>query len=111
MTPRKGPRFAVQLPLKAHDASAQWRGTVVNVSDDGCAVLTDSCPVVGSYWTLRIETAQPDQTVDVELAAVRWQAADRCGLEFIKIRQEKKTVLHGFVGLLAGVRSERGDAT
>ncbi len=111
MKPRKGPRFAVQLPLRAHDTSAQWQGTVVNVSVDGCAVLTDRCPAVGSYWTLQIETAQSDQTVDVELAAVRWQAGERCGLEFIKIRQEKKSVLHGFVGLLAGIRPEGGGAT
>lgn len=97
---RKQIRYGVQLPVVLRDRSGHYRGTVVNLSIEGCAVLADAPLAPGSYWVLSIETGQPERTLDIELAVVRWSRESRCGLEFIKVRAEKKPELIAFVRLL-----------
>ena len=100
MKPRRSRRVAVQLPVTLRDASLQGQGTVVNISIDGCAALTKPILAVGSYYSLDIELPQEGAALEIELAAVRWQAGDRCGMEFIRVREERKAELQAFVRLL-----------
>lgn len=100
MISRKSTRYGVQLSTVLQDQTLTREGTVVNLSIDGCAVITDSTLDSGSYWALSIETGQPGRKLDVELAVVRWVRDVRCGMEFIKVRDTRKQDLAAFVQLL-----------
>ncbi len=97
---RKSVRYGVQLSASLQDGLRGHEGTIVNLSIDGCAVITEIPLAPGSYWAVRMETGQPGRILEVELAVVRWSRETRCGMEFIKIRAEKKTDLDAFVTLL-----------
>ena len=100
MITRKSARYGVQLPAVLQDRSKTSQGTVVNLSIDGCAVITDASLAPGSYWALSMETGQPDRILEVELAAVRWARDTRYGMEFIKVQEPRKQDLAAFVQLL-----------
>ncbi|GKS60006.1 hypothetical protein YTPLAS18_35330 [Nitrospira sp.] len=100
MISRKSTRYGVQLAAVLQDQSKTCAGTVVNLSIDGCAVLTDTTLTSGSYWALSMETGQPGRNVEVELAVVRWARDHRCGMEFIKVQEVRKQDLAAFVQLL-----------
>ena len=100
MISRKSTRYGVQLAAVLQDRSRTYEGTVVNLSIDGCAVITDTALKSGSYWALSMETGPPGRSLEVELAAVRWSRDSRCGMEFIKVREVCKQDLAVFVRLL-----------
>ena len=100
MISRKSVRYGVQLTATLHEAGRTHQGTVVNLSIDGCAVITETAVKAGSYWSLSVETGQTDRTIEVELAVVRWRRDGRCGMEFIRIQDDWKQHLAAFVQLL-----------
>ncbi len=101
MTPRKAPRFAIQLPVVFKTESIEASGTVLNLSSGGCAVASSTHVAHGAYPQLQIDAVEGEEPIHVELAAVRWATGDRFGCEFIRIRPEQADRLSKFLRTLA----------
>ena len=100
MEGRKHTRFAVQLPVSFSGDQLSNEGTILNVSAEGCAITSDTVPGDGVYLQLAMQLREPEEPVQVDLAAVRWVSAKRFGVEFIKIRVEEGARLKKFVKAL-----------
>lgn len=98
--PRQSPRFAVQLPTVLGMGDDRQAATILNVSAHGCAVTAERRPVVGAYVSLEVDLLNGAPPVAVELAAVRWIAGHRCGMEFIRMSPEMSARLQAFVDLM-----------
>jgi c-di-GMP-binding flagellar brake protein YcgR len=93
-------RFSVQLPCTLGARAHKTQGTVLNLSRQGCAVMTAQPPSVSSYLSLWISLPENSMSIEIELAVVRWVAEQRCGFEFIRISPEMLNRLGSFVSLL-----------
>ena len=100
MKPRRVQRFSVQLPAMLRGDGLERQGTIVNVSVDGCAVITDAPVPVGSYVRIGVQPTAQESPLEIELAAVRWRDGSRIGCEFIKVQPPMKSRLAEFVRLL-----------
>lgn len=93
-------RFAIQLPCTLGDHTHRSEGAVLNLSRQGCAVMTAQPPSVSSYLALWIDLLNGTTPIEIELAGVRWVSGQRCGLEFIRISPEMLSRLGSFVSVL-----------
>ncbi len=100
MEGRKHTRFAVQLPVSFSGDQISDGGTILNVSAEGCAITSDTVAGVAVYLEMTMQLREREEPVQVDLAAVRWVAATRFGVEFIKIRPEERERLRKFVKML-----------
>ena len=101
MEGRKHTRFAVQLPVSFRGDQLSHGGTILNLSAEGCAIMSESVAVVAAvYLQLTMQLREREEPVQVDLAAVRWSSATRFGVEFIKIRPEEGERLKKFVKVL-----------
>ena len=97
---RKLRRFAIQLPCTLDDHTYRSEGTILNLSVQGCAVMTALPPSVSSHLAVWIDLPDSTTPVEIELAGVRWVSGQRCGLEFIRISPEMLNRLDSFVSVL-----------
>ncbi|HMS84370.1 MAG TPA: PilZ domain-containing protein [Nitrospira sp.] len=97
---RKFQRFAIQLPCALGDLTHRTDGTVINLSRQGCAVMTAQPPSVSSHLALWIDLLDDASPIEIELAGVRWISDERCGFEFIRITPEMLIRLGSFVSVL-----------
>ncbi len=97
---RKIRRFAVQLPSNFGDKTQRESGTILNLSTQGCAMMTERIPAVSTYVSLQVDLLNGVAPLEIELAGVRWIAGNRCGLEFIRISPQMLARLRSFVVLL-----------
>lgn len=97
---RKLLRFAIQLPCTLDDHTYRSEGTILNLSVQGCAVMTALPPSVSSHLALWIDLPDSTTPVEIELAGVRWVSEQRCGFEFIRISPEMLNRLDSFVSVL-----------
>lgn len=100
MEGRKHTRFAVQLPVLFSGDQLSDKGTILNVSAEGCALTSDTIVGTAVYLQLTMHLREQEEPVQVDLAAVRWSSATRFGVEFIKIRPEEGERLKKFVKVL-----------
>jgi N-acetyl-beta-hexosaminidase len=100
MEGRKHTRFAVQLPVSFSGDQLSDGGTILNVSAEGCAITSHKVAGTGIYLQLTMQLREREEPIQVDLAAVRWVAATRFGVEFIKIRSEDGDRLKQFVKAL-----------
>ena len=100
MEGRKHTRFAVQLPVSFSGDQLSDEGTILNLSAEGCAIMSDTVVGAAVYLQLTMQLREREEPVSVDLAAVRWVSATRFGVEFIKIRSEEGERLKKFVNLL-----------
>jgi hypothetical protein len=100
MEGRKHTRFAVQLPVSFSGDQLSDRGTILNLSAEGCAIMSETVAGVAVYLQLTMQLREREEPVQVDLAAVRWVSARRFGVEFIKIRAEEGERLKQFVKAL-----------
>jgi PilZ domain len=100
MEGRKHTRFAVQLPVSFSGDQLSDRGTILNVSAEGCAITSDRVAATGTYLQLTMQLREREDPVQVDLAAVRWVSTTRFGVEFIKMRPEEGDRLKKFVKAL-----------
>lgn len=100
MEGRKHTRFAVQLPVSFSGDQLSEKGTILNVSAEGCAITSDTVAGVAVYLQLTMQLREREEPVHVDLAAVRWVSPTRFGVEFIKIRPEEGERLKKFVKVL-----------
>jgi hypothetical protein len=97
---RRARRFAVQLPAMFGDTAQPNRGTVLNLSMEGCAMMAEHIPDLHTHVSLHIEFPDIPEPVDIGLAGVRWVSDYRCGLEFIRVSDKSLARLRSFVALL-----------
>jgi hypothetical protein len=100
MEGRKHTRFAVQLPVSFSGDQLSERGTILNVSAEGCAITSDTVASAAVYLQLTMQLREREEPVQVDLAAVRWVSATRFGVEFIRIRPDEGERLKKFVKTL-----------
>jgi N-acetyl-beta-hexosaminidase len=100
MKDRKYTRFAVQLPVSFKGDQLSDEGTILNLSEEGCAVTSETVAGVAAYVQLAMQLRANEEPVQVELAAVRWSSATRFGVEFIKIHSKEEERLKKFVKVL-----------
>ena len=100
MEGRKHTRFAVQLPVSFRGDLLSHGGTILNLSSEGCAIMSDTVASAAVYLQLAMQLREREEPVQVDLAAVRWSYATRFGVEFIKIRPEEGERLKQFVKAL-----------
>lgn len=100
MRPRQSRRFAVQLPAVYAVGNDRHGATILNLSAQGCAVTAERLPAAAAYVSLEVVLLNDMPPVAVELAAVRWVADHRCGLEFIRMAPAMSSRLKAFVDLL-----------
>ncbi|MDN5942248.1 MAG: PilZ domain-containing protein [Nitrospira sp.] len=100
MEGRKHTRFAVQLPVSFSGDQLSDRGTILNVSAEGCAITSDTVADAAVYLKMAMQLREREEPVQVDLAAVRWVSATRFGVEFIKIRPAEGERLKKFVKAL-----------
>jgi len=100
MEGRKHTRFAVQLPVSFRGDRLSNGGTILNVSEEGCAITSETAAGAAAYLQLTMQLWEREEPVQVDLAAVRWSSATRFGVEFIKIRPEEGERLKKFVKML-----------
>ena len=100
MEGRKHTRFAVQLPVSFSGDQLSDKGTILNLSAEGCAITSETVAGAPVYLQLTMQLQEREEPVQVDLAAVRWSVATRFGVEFIKIRPEEGERLKKFVKAL-----------
>jgi c-di-GMP-binding flagellar brake protein YcgR len=100
MKGRKHTRFAVQLPVRFKGDELSDGGTILNLSEEGCAITSETVADVAGYLQMMMQLRAEEKPVQVDLAAVRWSSATRFGVEFIKIRPEEEERLKKFVKAL-----------
>jgi c-di-GMP-binding flagellar brake protein YcgR len=97
---RKLRRFAIQVPCTFWNHTYKAEGTILNLSTQGCAVMTVQPPSALSYLALQIDLPDNTTPIEIELAGVRWVSEQRCGFEFIRISPEMANRLGSFVAVL-----------
>jgi hypothetical protein len=100
MQERKHVRFAVQRPVSFRGDLLSGEGTVLNISRQGCAILSDAALETEGYLQLHVQLLEQEEPVHVDLAAVRWSTAKKFGVEFIKMHHDVGERLKRFVQLL-----------
>jgi PilZ domain len=100
MEGRKHTRFAVQLPVSFSGDQFSGEGVILNVSAEGCAIMSDTVGGAGVYLQLTMQLREGDEPIQIDLAAVRWVSASRFGVEFIKIRPNEGERLKKFIKAL-----------
>jgi PilZ domain-containing protein len=100
MQERKDVRYAVQRPVSFRGDLVSGTGTVLNISRQGCAIVSETVAEADAYLQLNVQLLDDQDPVRVDLAAVRWSSAKRFGVEFIKMPQEVGDRLRQFVKLL-----------
>src|SRR4029077_18418766 len=100
MEGRKHTRYAVQLPVSFSGSQVSDGGTILNLSAEGCAIMSDTVVGDAGYLQMKMQLREREEPVQIELAAVRWSSAKRFGVEFIKIRSGEGERLKNFVKAL-----------
>ena len=60
-------------------------GTIVNLSESGCCVHTDTQVYTGIQLTLRLHAPGEESPIRIEEAAVRWNCGRELGVGFITV--------------------------
>ena len=100
MQERKHVRFAVQRPVAFHGDTLSGNGTILNISREGCAITSQTVAGAEAYLQLKMQLLEKEEPIQVDLAAIRWSAGAKFGVEFIKMHAEAGARLQQFVKLL-----------
>jgi hypothetical protein len=65
-------------------------GTIVNLSEGGCCVETDSQVYTGIQLALRLHVPGEELPIRIEQAAVRWNRSHELGVGFITVTPPHK---------------------
>jgi hypothetical protein len=82
--PRRAPRVRVKIPVDLAWGSASWPATMVDVSQTGCAVLTDRPLPAGAHVAIRVRRDAPVAPLVVE-ADVVWCRGMRFAATFSRV--------------------------
>ena len=83
-------RRAQRFPVHFHSVFAGPKlsesvGTILNLSESGCCVHTDSQVYAGIQLTLHLHLPDEASPIRIEKAAVRWNRGQELGVGFITV--------------------------
>jgi hypothetical protein len=83
---RRHQRFPVHFhSLLSGPKLSESVGTIVNLSEGGCCVETDSQVYTGIQLALRLHVPGEETPIRIEQAAVRWNRGREIGVGFINV--------------------------
>lgn len=94
MNRRKGERFPVMLPV-LFSGERSGGGMVLDVSLEGCRIRSAAPIQRGDYVRVRMDLI--GETLNGELAVVRWSKDDEFGVELIRMESEQQERLREFL--------------
>ncbi|RPH80708.1 MAG: PilZ domain-containing protein [Nitrospiraceae bacterium] len=108
MNQRKSSRYHVELRCTFVGDGYSGKGTVLDLSMEGCRVHSDTSFFKGAYIELFVALLGQIPPLPIELAVIRWSAGPLSGLEFIRIADGHHARLRQYVqdleqGLMASV--------
>lgn len=87
---RRGRRLPLQLPVSFASDEGAGTGVIYNLSQEGCAVESDTHMPVGSYLQIEVQMPAGDSPVFIEFAAVRWSTRTEFGAEFLTLSEQAR---------------------
>jgi c-di-GMP-binding flagellar brake protein YcgR len=100
MDQRKFQRFSDNSVVTFSGETVKGNGRLDNLSLGGAAILSDSKISRGDYLSLAISLPAQEDTIEVELAPVRWVKDSSFGVEFIRIAPEPQQRLKQYINSL-----------
>jgi len=103
---RRSPRFESRGSVTFEGEGHAGSGKIFNVSSWGCGVESIADVIPGIYVGVSLSLPDEQSAVEIELAAVRWSARRRFGVEFLSVSQPSRTRLEQFLerrGGLSGI--------
>jgi hypothetical protein len=86
MEVRRNQRFLVDFhSVFSGPTLSESFGTIANLSEGGCCVLTDSQVYAGIQLTLHLHVPDEASPIHIEKAAVRWNRGPELGVGFITV--------------------------
>ena len=86
MEVRRNQRFLVDFhSVFSGPTLSESFGTIANLSEGGCCVLTDSQVYAGIQLTLHLHVTDEASPIHIEKAAVRWNRGRELGVGFITV--------------------------
>lgn len=100
---RRSPRFESRGSVTFEGEGHAGSGKIFNVSSWGCGVESVADVIPGIYVGVSLSLPDQSNPVEIELAAVRWSARKRFGVEFLSISQPSRSRLDQFLERRVGV--------
>jgi len=97
---RKFQRFSDNSQVKFSGETVKGNGRLDNLSLGGAAILSDINISRGDYLSLAIALPNQNDTVEIELAPVRWVKDNTFGVEFIRIASGPQQRLKEYLEML-----------
>ena len=97
MNRRRSARLAVECAVSFAIEDMEGKGTVYNLSEHGCAVMTSTPVPDEGYASASITIPGQAEPILIELARVRWASPTEFGLEFQILRQSSRKRLLQFL--------------
>ena len=94
---RRGPRVEARGSVTFEGEGHVGNGKVFNVSSWGCGVESITDVIPGTYVGVSLSLPNQLNPVEIELAAVRWSARRRFGMELLSISQPSRTRLEQYL--------------
>jgi hypothetical protein len=94
---REYERVPVQLPVTFFGDKTHGKGTIANLSMDGCVIETSTPLKEGELMSLLVHLADARESLEVEVALVRWSFERRRGLEFVHLQPNHEEGLRRFL--------------
>ena len=100
---RRSPRFESRGSVTFEGEGHAGSGKIFNVSSWGCGVESIAEVIPGIYVGVSLSLPDQPSPVEIELAAVRWSARRRFGVEFLSVSQPSRTRLEQFLERRGGL--------
>ncbi len=98
---RRHPRYSTRVPVAFVGDQGEGRGSIVNLSLEGCAVDSDSALAPGTLLLLHLTVPNVASPLTVDVAAVRWTQGQRFGAQFLWMDPPAQETLKKFLFELA----------
>ncbi len=94
---RKYPRFPIFLPVSFGDGVIAQTGTVVDISREGGRIKCTGAVPEMKYFRVEIRLDDPQETLTVDLAVMRWSRNGEFGVEFIRMESDQQARLRNTI--------------
>lgn len=97
---RKHKRKKADLMISYAGEQIVGKGTVCDLSQAGCGVVTKDKVPVGSFLEAQIQYPGDTEALYVEVAVVRYSIPNRFGLDFLKLSPQEEQKLRRLIRAL-----------
>jgi hypothetical protein len=97
---RRFPRLLVEVPCWYSQGGPSSEGTVLNMSENGCAIRKTAHVQRGDALEVSIFPSSNQSPIEVSLAVVRWSTMVQFGVEFMLLSPRDTKGLRDYLALL-----------